>query len=70
MGMARTDDIDVFLDDADGDDSNGYDLLPEERRSRKPARQRYSSWRSIEDHAENRRLRRELADFYDDDFDA
>lgn len=65
MGLARSSDIDEFLDDADELESN-YDAL-EERRTRKASpKSRHASWRSIEDYQEERRLRRQLSEFYDD----
>lgn len=68
MGLARSSDIEDFLDDAD-DLARDYDTV-EERRSRKSShKSRHASWRSIEDYQEERRLKRQLSDFDDDFFD-
>lgn len=65
MGLARSSNIDEFLDDADELEGN-YDALEERRTRKAAAKSRHASWRSIEDYQEERRLKMQLSEFYDD----
>lgn len=68
MGIAQSSDLDDFLDDAEEFDGLEVDSLAEERRHRRTARNRQKSWRDLEEYLENKRLKRALAEYYDEDY--
>lgn len=70
MGVSKDVDVDDFLDDdLDGDD-NFADLEEslEKRQANRPARGGKGSWRSVEDYMESKRLKNQLSDIFDDDW--
>ncbi|MGD8379248.1 MAG: hypothetical protein PVI37_04855 [Gammaproteobacteria bacterium] len=72
MGIARSSGLDEFLGDAEDFEGEELDSLMEEqlsrKRERKPSRTRQTHWRDIEDYLENKRLRHQLKEFYEDEF--
>lgn len=69
MGVAGNSDFDEFVDD-DFESEESFDYVEEAANRRRPQKQRKTkaSWRSVEDYMESRRLKRQLADAFDDDW--
>jgi ribosomal protein S4 len=72
MATGRAGDLDEFLDDADDfEGGDAYEIVVDDagnkKRVKKPVKAKQASWRSIEDYMENKRLKRQLSEFYDDD---
>ncbi|HEX7029665.1 MAG TPA: hypothetical protein VF254_03645 [Gammaproteobacteria bacterium] len=72
MGVTKGRDFDDFNeDDFEGDnevDPFGYiEDAAERRRAAKAHRSNKASWRSVEDYLENRKLKRQLSDGFDDE---
>lgn len=68
MGIARSAELDEFMDDAE--DAGGNEFVtpggadPKLRKS--PAiRNNYASWRNVEDYLETKRLKKSLSEYYD-----
>lgn len=70
MGVSKDVDVDDFMDDDLEGDDNFADLEEtlEKRHANRPARSGKSSWRSVEDYMESKRLRSQLSDIFDDDW--
>lgn len=70
MGIARSSEIEAFLDDADEYEGGDLEPLVEERRARRQqaAKSRYATWRSVEDYMDSKRLKKALSEFYEEDF--
>jgi len=67
MGVSKNTGFDDFNDDDfEGDDFAYIEDAAERRRASK-ARNHKVSWRSVEDYLENRKLKRQLSDGFDDD---
>lgn len=69
MGVSNGADFDDFMDDDyEADNFDDIEDAAEKRRpkARKPGRS--ADWRSVEDYLENRRLKRQLSDVFDDDW--
>lgn len=70
MGVSKGADFDEFLDDDFEGDS--FDYIEENAERRRPAKARKpgkaADWRSVEDYLENRRLKRQLSDVFEDDW--
>jgi hypothetical protein len=74
MANGRASDLEEFLDDADEfEGGDGYETVMDEagnkKRVKKAPKPRQASWRSIEDYLENKRLKRQLSEFYEDEKD-
>lgn len=71
MGIGRSSDIDEFLDDADEIEGGELDEMLDEdgnrRKVRKPVKSNKASWRTVEDYLENKRLKKQLSEYYDED---
>lgn len=64
MGVAKAEDFDDDYDELDGDEQFGF--LEE---GEQPAiRRNKLAWRSVEDYLDNKRLKQELSDIYDEDW--
>lgn len=68
MGVSRSADFDDFIDDdLEGDDFAYAEEAAERRRTQKSKKNNKASWRSVEDYLENRRLKSQLSDVFDED---
>ena len=69
MGVPKGADFDEFMDDDfEGEDFDFIEDAAERRRPAKARKQaRPADWRSVEDYLENKRLKRQLDDVFDDD---
>lgn len=69
MGIARSSEIDDYLDDADDMDGMDLERLIEDRKTRRAAgpRNRHGRWRDLEEYLEARRLKQSLTEYYDED---
>ncbi|HEX7046919.1 MAG TPA: hypothetical protein VF275_05060 [Gammaproteobacteria bacterium] len=72
MGVSKGADFDDFKDDDfEGDheaDQFGYiEEAAERRRTMKAHKSKKTSWRSVEDYLENKKLKRQLSDGFDDE---
>lgn len=72
MANGRASDLDDFLDDSDDfEGGDAFEIVVDEagvkRRVKKPVKAKQASWRSIEDYLENKRLKQQLSEFYDDE---
>lgn len=69
MGVSDNADFDDFIeDDLDGEDFAYLEDSAERRRPQQKMRKaNRASWRSVEDYLENRRLKNQLSDVFDED---
>lgn len=68
MGVSKGAEFDDFPDEEfDGEDVAYIEDAAERRRAAK-ARKSRNSWRSVEDYLENKRLKNQLSDVFDDDW--
>ncbi|HEX6928739.1 MAG TPA: hypothetical protein VF267_05795 [Gammaproteobacteria bacterium] len=68
MGVSKGADFDDFNDgDLEGDDYAYIEDAAERRRTTKARKSNKASWRSVEDYLENKRLKGQLSDVFDDD---
>ena len=71
MGVSKGADFDDFIDDDfEGDDFAFIEDAAERRRATKARKPNKASWRSVEDYLENKRLKGQLTDVFDDDLSA
>lgn len=68
MGASKGADFDDFMDDEFADEDFAFiEDVAERRRMPKARRASRASWRSVEDYLENKRLKRQLTEVFDDD---
>ncbi|HEX6929521.1 MAG TPA: hypothetical protein VF267_09740 [Gammaproteobacteria bacterium] len=67
MGVSKNADFDDFIDDDFEGDDFGFMEEPSERRKASKARKSPKAWRSVEDYLENKKLKRQLSDGFEDD---
>lgn len=68
MGVTKGADFDDFNDDDfEGDDFSYIEDAAERRRTTKARKSSKASWRSVEDYLENKRLKRQLSDGFEDE---
>jgi hypothetical protein len=68
MGVTKGADFDEFIeDDFEGEDFAYIEDAAERRRPQKARKSNKASWRSVEDYMENRRLKNQLTDVFDED---
>lgn len=70
MGVSRDEDLDDFDLEGSDDEFDAIEASLEKRHARKPGktRTRTAAWQSVEDYLENKRLRSQLSDVFDDDW--
>lgn len=70
MGVSKGADFDDFMDD--DFEGEGFDYIEDAAEKRRPAKGRKagkpSDWRSVEDYLDNRRLKRQLSDVFDEEW--
>ncbi len=68
MGVSKGADFDDFIDEEfEGEDFGYIEDSAERRRASKARKSSKVSWRSVEDYLENKRLKRQLSDTFDDE---
>ena len=71
MGVTKGADFDDFAeDDYEGEDFAYVEDAAERRKATKARKSSKASWRSVEDYLENKRLKGQLSDVFDDDLSA
>ena len=71
MGVTKGTNFEEFLDDDfEGDDFGYIEDAGERRRGGKMRKPNKASWRSVEDYLENKRLKGQLSDVFDDELGA
>ncbi|HLU61108.1 MAG TPA: hypothetical protein VKZ99_02035 [Gammaproteobacteria bacterium] len=66
--MTENTDFDDFIeDDLDGEDFEFLEEAADRRRVQPKMRRNRASWRSVEDYMENKRLKNQLTDVFDED---
>lgn len=69
MGVTKSADFDDFVDeDFEGEDFAFIEDAAERRRQPKARKSNKVSWRSVEDYLENKRLKGQLSDVFEDDW--
>ena len=68
MGVTKSADFDDFIDaDFEGEDFGYIEDAAERRRATKARKSNKAPWRSVDDYLENKRLKNQLSDVFDDD---
>lgn len=67
MGVSKGADFDDFIDEEFEGEDFGFIEDAAERRRAKARKSNKASWRSVEDYLENKRLKRQLSDTFDDE---
>ncbi len=68
MGVTKGADFDDFMDEEYEGEEIGYiEDAAERRKASKARKNNKADWRSVEDYLENRRLKRQLSDVFDDE---